>query len=102
MAKAHAYSCEAKIWLYPGESASWHFITLPKALGTTFKETYAKHRRGFGSLPVTVTIGTSTWNTSIFPDSYSGSYLLPLKAAVRKKEALLIGDTITLTLCIRK
>ncbi len=102
MTKPVVHTCQAKIWLYPGETASWHFVTLPKELGTTLKQTYAKNRRGFGSLPVSVTIGKTTWQTSIFPDSHSGSYLLPLKASVRKKEELLIGDTITLSLAVRQ
>ncbi len=101
MATPPKYTAQAKIWLYPGESASWHFVTLPKDLGTTIKQTYAHNRRGFGSLPVTVTIGTTTFTTSIFPDRHSGSYLLPLKASVRNKEELLLDDTITFSFYIR-
>lgn len=101
MSKAIPYTCRAKIWLYPGETTAWHFVTLPKDLGTTLKQTYAKNRRGFGSLPVTVTIGATTFDTSIFPDRHSGSYLLPLKASVRRKEELLLDDTITLSFLIR-
>ena len=32
---------------------------------------------------------------SIFPDSKSGTYILPLKAKVRKKENIYEGDTVT-------
>ncbi len=101
MANKRTYTCTAKIWIYPSETAAWHFVTLPKNEGGLIKETFAPLRRGFGSLPVTVTIGKTTWNASIFPDSHSGSYLLPLKASVRKKEELLAGDSIrfTLTIC---
>jgi hypothetical protein len=50
--------------------------------------------RGFGSVRVTATIGATTWKTSIFPGS-SGQYALPIKKAVRKAEALDVGDTAT-------
>ncbi len=100
--KENSHTCSAKIWLYPGETASWHFVTLPQELGAHLKQTYAPHRRGFGSLPVSVTIGYTTWRTSMFPDRQSGSYLLPLKASVRKKEELLVGDTIALTLTVQQ
>ncbi len=42
-------------------------------------------KRGWGSLPVIVAMGKTTWKTSIFPDKKAGAYLLPLKAEVRKK-----------------
>jgi hypothetical protein len=47
---------------------------------------------------VEATIGKSKWKTSIFPDSREGSYLLPVKADVRKREELLEGDMVPLKL----
>ncbi|GAB3884780.1 hypothetical protein GCM10029964_046340 [Kibdelosporangium lantanae] len=44
-----------------------------------------------------VTVGTTTWRTSIFPGSGGGAYVLPVKKAVRKAEDLDIGDTTTVT-----
>lgn len=100
MASKH-YTFSAKIWLYPTETAAWHFVTLPKDIGSILKSTHQANRRGFGSLPVSVTIGTTTWHTSIFPDGHSGSYLLPIKAAVRTHEELLLDDVVTVTLQVR-
>lgn len=102
MRKPQTFTATAKLWIYPGENANWHFLTLPKTVGQTIKAAYAPMRRGFGSLPVTVTIGTTTWDTSIFPDSHSGSYLLPVKARVRTKEELLANDEVSFTLKIRQ
>lgn len=48
--------------------------------------------RGFGSLRVEVTIGDTTWRTSIFYDRTVSSYLLPVNAAVRKAAGLTDGD----------
>lgn len=76
---------KAKVWVYPG-MAAWRFLTLPKKESKLISKMFEGMKRGFGSLPVTVTIGKTSWKTSIFPDKKAGAYLLPLKAAVRKKE----------------
>ena len=94
------FSINTKIWLYPG-MAGWHFVTLPKGITKDIDFFFAHAKRGWGSLPVEVTLGNTSWKTSIFPDKKIGSYLLPLKAEVRKKESLFEGDSATLTLEIK-
>lgn len=49
--------------------------------------------RGFGWVPVEVTVGGSTWRTSVFPDAKRGCFVLPVKKAVRRAEDLEVGDT---------
>jgi hypothetical protein len=39
-------------------------------------------------------VGATSWRTSIFPDSKTGTYLLPVKKAVRTAERLEPGGTI--------
>jgi hypothetical protein len=48
-----------------------------------------------------VEIGKSLWQTSIFPDSKSGSYLLPVKKAVRLKEGLVEGKSVSVAITLR-
>ena len=43
-----------------------------------------------------VTAGTSTWTTSVFPDSKSGCYVLPVKKAVRSAQRVDEGDPLDL------
>lgn len=93
-----SYTVTEKVFLWPGETASWHFLPVTRSVGQKIKELHKGQTRGFGSLPVTVTIGATTWKTSIFPDKTSDSFLLPLKAAVRKKEDILEGDTVTVSI----
>lgn len=81
---------------YPG--MTWYFAAIPKKLSDEIKAEYASVRKGWGALPVTVTIGVTTWTTSIFPDTKSGGYLLPLKVEVRKKEVLTIGKKVQVTI----
>lgn len=87
------------VWVYPGVGA-WRFLTLPKKQGAEIKAKFGKRAKGWGSLPVEVVIGKTKWKTSIFPDKKSGSYLLPLKAAVRKAEKIHDAATVVYTLQI--
>ncbi|MBX2866779.1 DUF1905 domain-containing protein [Candidatus Kaiserbacteria bacterium] len=100
MAK-RSYTVNAKVWLYPGEHASWHFVSVDKKQSTDIKERYGKYAKGFRSIPVRVTIGKTTWDTSLFPDSKSGMYILPLKASVRRAEGVLEGETIDVVIQVR-
>jgi hypothetical protein len=87
------YRFEAELWLYPGDGG-WHFVTLPEDLADSISDRHDEDERGFGSLPVEVTVGATTWRTSIFPDQASASYLLPVKRAVRTAERLVEGDRV--------
>lgn len=98
--KSLEFSFQSKVWVYPG-MAAWRFITIPKDLGKKIKEEYGSRAKGWGSLPVSATIGKTTWNTSIFPDKSSGSYLLPLKAQVRKSEGIKDDAHVHISLCMR-
>ena len=97
-------SFTAELWRWQGEGTTWHGMTLPKKEAEKIKlfvaETKGKKRRGFGSVRVQVKVGKTAWKTSVFPDSKSGSYVLFIKAAVRKQEDLKIGDSIKTHLTI--
>jgi hypothetical protein len=90
------YSFSVKLWRYPGDSA-WHFVSVPKAESARIKANI-KVRRGWGSVRVKAKVGQTAWETSVFPDSKSGMYLLPVKSAVRRKEGIDEGDKIAITL----
>lgn len=98
--RKNTYKMRAEVWLYPGPTP-WHFITLPKKQSDEMKKRFAAIKRGWGALPVTATIGKTSWQTSVFPDKRSGTYLMPLKAQVRKKEEILEGDTVAFTIEMR-
>lgn len=94
------FNFKAKVWVYPGQAA-WHFISVPKKESGRIKSLFGGLQRGFGSFPVAATIGRTIWLTSIFPDSKTGTYLLPVKAAVRKKEGVVESKAVSVTLAIR-
>lgn len=92
---------QAKVTLYQGSKAVWHFITLPKKESAAISHFFGSMKRGWGSLPVSVTIGRTTWKTSIFPDSRAGAYILPLKVDVREKEKIRAGTSVRFRIEIR-
>ncbi len=95
------YKVKGKVWLWPGEMAAWHFVHVDKKTSDAIKARHTGPRRGFGAVKVRVTIGKTSWSTSIFPDKKSGTYLLPLKAAVRRAEAVESGDEIQFSLSVQ-
>jgi hypothetical protein len=94
------FTITASLWLYPGENGSWHFLTIPKDIGTRIKTRAHPVKRGWGSVRVRAHIGETTWDTSIFPDSRSGTYILPIKASVRRKEGVFEGDTVSFSITL--
>lgn len=80
--------------LWTGESASWHFITVPAEQSDEIRAHCFGERRGFGSVKVEARIGDVAWRTSVFPQK-SGGYLLPVKAAVRREAGFAAGDEVT-------
>ncbi len=81
--------------------AGWHFLSVPKKQSEEIKTKFGGMKRGWGSLPIIATIKKTSWKTSIFPDKKSGTYLLPLKALVRKREGILAQDKISFTIEIQ-
>lgn len=90
----------SEVCLYPG-MAGWHFVSLSKKNARIIKDAFSKHTKGFGSLPVTVTIGKTSWETSIFPDKRTETYLLPIKAKVRKAEGIFAHEQVSFQIKIR-
>lgn len=91
------YTFQAQVWIYSGDGA-WHFITIPTEISEDIKKLFSDKAKGWGSIPVETTVGSSTWKTSLFPDKKLGAYILPIKKDVRKKENILEGDTLTILL----
>ncbi|HWU64618.1 MAG TPA: DUF1905 domain-containing protein, partial [Ensifer sp.] len=76
------------------------FVTLPGDLAFQIKAESGCDGPGWGMVKVRATVHETSVQTSIFPDKSSGSYLLPLKASVRKAARLAVGDRIRVRLKI--
>ncbi len=87
----------APLWQWSGEGGGWHFVTVPTEQSVEIRLANLGERRGFGSVRVEATINDVVWRTSIFPQK-PGGYILPVKAEVRRRAGIVVGDEVTVTL----
>ena len=93
------YRFDAELWEYQG-TAAWFFLSLPEEIADDIDERFGHLEAGFGSLRVEVAVGSTTWRTSVFPDTKRGTYLLPVKKQVRKAEGLVEGSMCSVELAV--
>ncbi|MFM6832515.1 MAG: DUF1905 domain-containing protein [Novosphingobium sp.] len=99
------YRLTASLWRWSvGEKGGdWFFVTVGGEAGEALSATALMHRletgrsAGWGAVKVEVTVGETCWRTSAFPSKERG-WMVPIKAAVRKAEALIESEPFTLTL----
>lgn len=91
------YVFSAKTWQYPGP-AGWHFVSLPEEMAKEIRENLKWQEEGWGRLKATAKIGNNEWETAIWFDTKMKTYLLPLKAEIRKKEKIEKGENIAVIL----
>jgi hypothetical protein len=92
------FAFSGELWTWRGP-APYHFITVPEEACVAIHAVAPIVTYGWGVIPVSVQIGDTEWDTSLFPKD--GGYLVPIKDAVRKAEGLAEGDTATVHLAIR-
>lgn len=88
----------APLWVWDARRQdTWTFVTVPPEVTSLIEDAADARgpRAGFGSVRVEVRLGTSTWRTSVFPDSSSGCFALPIKRAVREANGTQPGDEVT-------
>jgi len=78
--------------------ATWVFVTVPADVGEEIG-LQAGPPKAFGAVRVEVTVGSTTWRTSVFPDKAVG-YVLPVKTSVRRAEGLEVGDDVRMHLAV--
>lgn len=94
-------SFSACLWVYPGKGG-WTFVTLPKDCADQIRFVNGHGKcKAFGMVKVKVQLGSSVWQTTIWPDKTSGSFLLPVKSAVRKKQRVGAGDKVDIDLTLK-
>jgi len=81
------YPFSAKIWRYAGP-AGWYFVSLPTDLSLEIRQHLGWQEEGWGRLKAAAKIGRSEWKTAIWFDTKLNTYVLPIKADIRKKEKL--------------
>jgi hypothetical protein len=74
------------------------FVAVPDGPGADIQAVSARFTYGWGVIPVTVTLGRTTWTTSLFPRD--DTYLVPLKVKVRAAEKVGEGDVVALRMTL--
>jgi len=85
------------VWEWRGP-APFYFVTVPEDEAADIQAAAAFVTYGWGMIPVTATIGDTTWTTSLWPKD--GRYVVPLKAHVRRAEQIEEGDTVAVHLVV--
>lgn len=76
----------------------YYFVPVPDEESADIREVAAMASYGWGVIPVEARIGEVVFRTSLFPKD--GRYLLPLKAAVRKRQGISAGDDVAVEISV--
>ena len=88
---------EAPVWYWRGPSP-FYFVSVPAEQAAQLRAVSSLVTYGWGMVPVQALVGATRWKTSMFPKN--GSYVLPLKDAVRRAEGLGEGDVVQVRLWV--
>ena len=94
-----SFSGEVVYWRGP---SPFYFVAVSPGAAREIADVANLVTYGWGAIPATVRIGETTWTTSLFPRH--GGYLLPVRASVRKAEAVDLGDVVevNMTMTLRQ
>lgn len=95
------YELTVEVMRRPGITG-WHYIVLPPEVVDDIHARFEGSQRAFGALQVSVGIGSSEWTTSLYYDNDTKTYVLPVKADVRKYEGVAEGDSVTVRLAVKR
>jgi hypothetical protein len=79
--------------------APYYFVPVPDEEAADIREVAAMATYGWGVIPVGARIGEVAFETSLFPKE--GTYLLPLKIAVRGPQGISEGDEVRVQMTVR-
>jgi hypothetical protein len=82
------YQFTATIWQYSSPKGGWYFVSLPIEISNEIRENLKWQEEGWGRLKTVAKINNTEWETAIWFDTKMKTYLLPVKAEIRRKEKL--------------
>ncbi len=91
--KAYHYSTSA-------DMVGWTIVSLSKELSAEIRESFKREEQGWGRLKATAKTGGSEWQTAIWFDTKLDTYMLPIKAAIRKKENIALEQVVDVAIWI--
>jgi hypothetical protein len=78
--------------------APFTFVALDEAASAELEDGVTGLSYGWGCIPATVTLGATTFTTSLMPRE--GAYLVPVKKAVKVAERVDVGDEVRLVVAV--
>ena len=93
------YTFKGKVWKHSGQSG-WYFITVPKDISAEIRTHSKWQEEGWGRLNIQATIHQTHWQSAIWFDTKHDSYLLPIKAEIRRKYDIKEGDDVVMTMVL--
>ncbi|MCO1338762.1 hypothetical protein BJH93_07650 [Kocuria polaris] len=91
-------------WTFTTELIEWRgpapfvFAPMPAGMSAELKEA-ARGLMYWGQIPVAVTIGTTDFDTALWPKD--GRFLVPVKKVVQEGEGIGVGDVVAVSLDVR-
>jgi len=100
--KGIKYEFSAKVYQYSSsvEMSGWTFVSLPKEMSIEIRDNFKWLEKGWGRMKVAAKIGSSEWQTAIWFDTKQDTYLLPLKAEIRKKENIVLDKDVKIIILV--
>ena len=92
------FSFEAEVIYWRGPSP-FFFAPIPADLVAALREVSRRVTYGWGMVPVEATICGVVFQTSLFPKDET--YLLPIKAVVRRRSNITAGDSVAVEMTIQ-
>ncbi|MCB9255841.1 MAG: DUF1905 domain-containing protein [Chitinophagales bacterium] len=93
------YTFSGSLWRYQGEGA-WYFVSLPKEVSEEIRGNLQWQEEGWGRMKARASIQDVDWDTAIWFDTKRGTYILPIKASIRKKLALEANQVLELSVYV--
>ena len=94
------YTFTAPLWQWKARRDEWFFVSVPDDISDEITARTDGLRGGFDSVPVQVTVGATSWRTSIFPTG-DGPYSLPMRKSVRVAEGIERNSQVPVVLELR-
>lgn len=93
------YEFKTEMWRH-SSPGGWYFVSLPKMMSKEIRENHKWQEEGWGRMKALAQIAALKWETAIWFDTKKDTYILPIKAEIRKKSNLEINNKIEMSISI--
>lgn len=88
------FTTKGEVEIFP-QKGGWHYLSVPNEITERLL-----HKAQRGLIPIRVTLGETSWETSLMPMG-DGTHFIALNAKVRKKENIELGMKISVSFQLR-